>query len=338
MIDRFQDTGLLALIRRLQNVLVAGLLGLVGISACSAELVQDLKDGRLDQYSLLQAAGQIATVDTAKLAWLEQRVAHLAQQSNAHGAADVHFLLNAIHDRLLTGHYHTDASQISSVIEIGDYNCVSSTLVFLATVRQAGFSAKPVLLPGHVRCRVWLPLESRWVDIEPSVRSGHSERATNRSSGPQLAREITDVQLLAKLYYNLGIDKLRENDYREALRNAARGWKFDQQHEEAADNVIAIINNWSIVMCREHRFDDAIRLIHASQTRAPHPERLRDSELHAYVAWMRASIDRGDVAGVQSTLSEALERFPKSPLLRSIQNRVSYLPNHSGNSSRQPAQ
>ena len=296
-------------------------------AAANEQLALDMADGRLDRFSLLEAAGTIGGMDSSSLQAarlrLQDVVASLDRESHAHDAERLAALLALLHDRIFTGRYDAAASQISATLAHGDFNCASSATLFLVAAEMANFSTHAVLLPGHVRCRVWIEADERWYDVEPSVRSGQPDQPLgNERSANQRGRELTDVQLLAKLYYNLGIDELKQGNYVGALQYARYGWQFDPRHTAAKDNVAAIVNNWSLALCQQLQFEEALRLIRHGLRQSPDDDLLTVSEIHIYVAWMQELMQRGDLGGVEMRLHDALARYPDSALLQNIDHRL----------------
>jgi tetratricopeptide (TPR) repeat protein len=299
-------------------------------------LLDDLADGRLDELSLLQAAGAIGGMDrdeiTAAQSRLKHVVASLDRERRADGSDRLEGLLCLLHDRIFTGRYDASASQISAAIGNGDYNCASAAVVFLVVADLADVRARPLLLPGHVRCRVWLDDQQRWIDVEPSVRDGKPDETTSPPSAEP--RQLTDVQLLAKLYYNLGLDQHSRRDYFEALKSARYARQFDRRHAAARDNVAAIINNWSLALCRQQQFDRALALVRAGISESPADPLLPVNEVHIYVAWMQQLMQRGDLRSVELRLHDALARYPTSSVLRDIDWRLREARAQSVNSAR----
>jgi tetratricopeptide (TPR) repeat protein len=289
-----------------------------------AQVVEDIADGRLDQFSLLEAAGNIGGMDTAAIGDAQRRlnsvVALLDRNSHTSDIDRLTALLSLLHDHIFTGRYDSSASQISATFANGDYNCASAAVLFLAAAEMADFSACAVLLPGHVHCRVWIERQRRWLDVEPSVRSGQSD--SNVATTTTQVRELTRVQLLAKLYYNLGIDQLRQGNYAGALRCARYGWQLDPRHRAAKDNVTAIVNNWSLALCQRQEFEEALRLIRNGLAQSPDDDLLAVNEIHIYITWMQELMRRGDVPGVEMRLHDALARYPQSTMLRTIDDRL----------------
>lgn len=78
-------------------------------------------------------------------------------------------LHHALHDRIFA-HYRDDADGLRDVLDHGEFNCVSATLVEGLLARSLGL--RPVIVSGarHVFLRIELP--SRAIDVETTVRDG----------------------------------------------------------------------------------------------------------------------------------------------------------------------
>jgi tetratricopeptide (TPR) repeat protein len=176
-----------------------------------------------------------------------------------------------------------------------------------------------------MHCRVWIEEQRRWLDIEPTLRNEPSDE----SPGAVTGRELTDVQLVAKLYYNRAIESLGRREFEPALEAAHHSCRLDDRHVAARDNLIAVINNWALQLATQQRYEEALMLIATGLRDCPHSDLLATNEVHVYVKWMQGLLARGDLAGVQARLQTALARYPDSAVLWSIQSALGSHPqNH----------
>ncbi|MEP5763240.1 MAG: transglutaminase family protein [Halieaceae bacterium] len=66
--------------------------------------------------------------------------------------------------------YREDQSQLSQIFEAGQYNCISSALLYLVAVRKLGLEGQGVILPSHAF--VQLNLGNEVVEVETTSLSG----------------------------------------------------------------------------------------------------------------------------------------------------------------------
>ncbi len=291
-----------------------------GITASADEdgqqLFRDLQDQQLDQFSLLEAALVVGGWDHESSQavvgqWSREVDDAFPDESTLHR---VQHIMHFMHDSVLTGKYDESASQLTVTVSTGNYNCVSAATLFLGLAEINDLSARGVLLPGHLRCRVWIPEQHRWIDLEPTKRVGFLVPQESPGTG----RELDSVQVLAKSYYNRGIELLSERDYWAALRCTTYGAQLDPLHAAARDSVNAVINNWSLSLCERQRFEDAAYLLEQGRRTAPQDQLLAASEVHVYVVWMQHLLRLGDSQAAEARLADVLLRHPNSELLRSL--------------------
>lgn len=295
---------------------------LVGLPLAVADvtgerLFADLRDHSLDEFSLIEAAMMIGGADLQTAAIVDRQFL-VAVKSQVPMESSTWARVTAIHalmfNELLTGEYHVAASQLTDALETGNFNCVSATTLFLALADMCQVPARAVLLPGHMRCRVWIQEQQRWIDVEPTKQHGFWD-----DDIALRGRELTRVQMLAKLYYNRGIELLRDRDYWTALRCARVGWDLDPEHGAAQESIAAVYGNWSLSLCQNQRFGEAARLLAEARSEFPTDDQLANSEVHVYVLWMEHFANTGDWAAARMRLADALTRHPDAAVLQELQ-------------------
>jgi tetratricopeptide (TPR) repeat protein len=223
----------------------------------------DTADGQLNQHSLVEAA-LIAggTEDRAKLDRLNGRFETLADELNRsldptlsarERAEAIHAFL---HDRVL-GEYRTEASNLSGTLDSGVYNCVSASVLFVALAERCGLTTHAVQLPEHVRCEVMadgiaMPIETT------SQNSSANPPGFARKARP---RVLTDITLLATLYYNRGVAAFDAGDLETAIDLNAIAVELDPSCRQARDNLLAAINNRVVQLMKSDERTHALRLL-----------------------------------------------------------------------------
>jgi tetratricopeptide (TPR) repeat protein len=194
-----------------------------------------------------ELVGWRANYETARRDFVEK----LAELPQAERLQALHKML---HDRILVGQYRREASDLRQVLARGDYNCLSSLVLYLDVCQAAGFSPEIRLRRGHVFLRVdGAPIEPgsrQWPEVE---RDAEGEESGERSLG--------QIELLGKFYYNRGIARLEERDFEAGLALLAQSLVLDPADADARANLAAGLNNWAVEHCREGRYDAAARLI-----------------------------------------------------------------------------
>jgi tetratricopeptide (TPR) repeat protein len=102
-----------------------------------------------------------------------------------------------------------------------------------------------------------------------------------------LGRPLSDVELLAKLFYNRGLARLSERDFAAALAATELSWQLDHQHESARDNVATVINNWALDLTTKSKFEEALTLLERGRRLVPDHPILYANQAHIRDAWSR---------------------------------------------------
>ena len=262
-------------------------------SAAAAEdaLLLDAADGRLDQSPLLEAAliaGGVAEPRQleAYRGRFEQWVAELQVSGRVVGtprdkAQAVHEYLHA---QTFTGGFHETSTTLDEAFEHGRFNCISSTILFRCLGERFGLTAFGVESPGHAYAVVQAPTERivvqttcrNWfaaagdVDVERSLlrQTIGAAAAATSESGPA-PRRLTDVGLLAVVYYNRGVDLLEAGRHDAAVAANQAALRLDAANGAARANLLAAVNNWSLELSRLGDYPQALRLLETGLQYAP---------------------------------------------------------------------
>lgn len=207
-------------------------------------LLADAMDGRLHEYSLMEAALVAGgTTTSAEIEPVLQRFESLVQELRrtldttapvANQARAVHAFL---HSQVLVA-YRTEASDVAEALTTGTYNCVSGSVLYVALAQRCGLNAHAVQLPEHVRCEVLadgmaIPIETTSLNPAASLHSAKSRRT----------RILNDVTLMATLYYNRGVAAFDSGDLERAISLNTIAIDLDPTCKVARANLLAAINN-----------------------------------------------------------------------------------------------
>lgn len=229
------------------------------------ELLSDLADGKLDGHNLVDAALILGGVgDLAELQNYRGKLSsHVIaacrvvvgrDESDVASTSELSLLLDYMHDRLLT-EYVEDCNDVRRALDDGQYNCVTATILYCYLAEQSGLKVQPMSLPGHVR------VIGDGIVVEPTCADWFKNSDQANTSPAKSGRVLSKAQLLAKIYYNRGLDFLKRGDNESALAATEMSWQLDPLHERARDNVATVINNWALEKCDESAFDEALDLL-----------------------------------------------------------------------------
>ena len=276
-----------------------------GHLAQESQLLSDIADGQLDGQSLMDAALTIGGVENESVMrrcqgrWKAFKTLMrqcVGADSDLEKATQ---LFRFMHQRILTGDYVEHCNAIDRALLDGDYNCVTATILFCCLAQECDLLVQPESLPGHVRCRVRthqagsVPLETTDPYWELAQRSADQEQetfadASGRSRTPSRpGRVLSDVEILAKLFYNRGLDELARGDFAAALRATELSWQLDIQHDAARDNVATIINNWALDLSSHGQYERALAILKRGQQLVPDHPILYANQSHIQAARQR---------------------------------------------------
>ncbi len=214
-------------------------------------LFADAADGRLDDFSPLDAALVASGIDDADaLQRYERKAAALAERlRTAETLAEsprerAETVFDFMHRRVLSGGYELKHTDLRRVLDAGQYNCVSATVLYNYLAGRLGLDCRALRMPGHAMSRLLLPDGS--LDVETTCPSWFQvkdspERATAAvsqtigaaaSADRSKARVVTPIQLAAMIYYNRGVDLLAENRFADALAADAKALRLDPANRD----------------------------------------------------------------------------------------------------------
>ena len=240
-----------------------GLLGLAATARAetlSEHLLADAVDGRLDSLDFAAACLVASGVENPRelAAWQDLYAIRRAELVAAVELA-TEPLPSAIHaelhERLLTGRYRADSSDLRSTIRDGDYNCLSALALYYDCCSAAGLEVEIWLGRGHVSARLSAHPSK---NIEPGATHWVT-RPISDSYEP--ARHLSPVELLGKFYYNRGVEQLQQARFEEGLALLETSTRLDPHDKDAQGNFLAGLNNWAVSRLRDRQYEHAATLI-----------------------------------------------------------------------------
>jgi tetratricopeptide (TPR) repeat protein len=102
-------------------------------------------------------------------------------------------------------------------------------------------------------------------------------------------REVSLIQLVAMIYYNRGVDLLREKCYSEAIAVNAKSLTLDPRNPIAQGNFLASINNSAIALGEEGRYAEAADLLRQGLACNPNYAPFVQNIQYIYHRWTKSS-------------------------------------------------
>jgi hypothetical protein len=276
-------------------------------------LLADAVDGRLDHLSLFDAAviaSGVPDVETAAKcrSRFGQFRASVASAVKAKGSVGgrAKEIFRRMHQEFLTGQYRAACTELHRTLDNGHYNCVTATILYRCLCAEFGVPVKTIAETGHVYC---LLEGDEPVTIQTTSPDGFTTSDTTDDG-----REITDVQLLAKIYYNRGLSLLEQDQFQRAFDLLQLGYRLDPQDQIAWRNILACVNNWALSECDAGRFQHAAELLLRGLEMAPDYRPFLDNELHVHHRWVSRLCIDGRFKQALDILESGHRRRPDAPL------------------------
>ncbi|MCL2347234.1 MAG: tetratricopeptide repeat protein [Planctomycetaceae bacterium] len=149
--------------------------------------------------------------------------------------------------------------------------------------------------------------------LSPEVSSPETLRP---GSVPRSLREVNDVQLVATIYYNQGVDDLTSSRFGKAVLENVKALQLDPQNDNAWRNLLATLNNWAIERASKEDYLSAAQLLDEGILLDPQYELFRSNQVHTYYHWIFSTAKKQDYQTAFAICQVAEERLPNQPNLR----------------------
>ena len=268
-------------------------------------LFDDAIDSTWDNHTLLEAAliaGGVRDAKQLKASMdrfdrlVERAASSIEKGTEAEALARK--LFDFMHREILVSGYELECTDLAATLKGGQFNCVSSTVLYNCLAARFGLDPVGMELPGHAMSR--LRIDGKNVDVETTCpawfRLQHDPKrraaliaktigADPHGDGIRSGREVSAVELVAMIYYNRGVDLLTARRFVEAAAANAKALRLDPSSDTAHGNLLATLNNWAITVGASQEFEKAIDLLQQGLTIDPHYETFSANYVHLYYQW-----------------------------------------------------
>jgi len=261
-------------------------------------------------------------------------------------------LFEAMHREILTKPYNIDCTELSKVMTTGHFNCVSATILFNCLAEKAGLDVCALEMPGHALSRVrftegvamnlettcptWFDLQSdqeramatQRVSAAPVVAQPEPVKAQNAAAPPEAMtelsshlREITPVQLVATIYYNIGVDLITKKRYPEAAAANIKALYLDKRNEQAWSNLLASLNNWALELTKEEggsQYHVATVILDQGVSLDPTYANFSSNQTYVFYNWIGGFAKLGQFDKARQVYAHANQRLPGNETLRNL--------------------
>jgi hypothetical protein len=295
-------------------------------SSDEQRLLDDARDSRWNEHSLFAAALVASGADPQQqiqaVADYERLKTVLAQSISAQDSPRnrAAALLRSLHQIALRNGYDLRATAIHDCLVTGRFNCVSATVLFNCLAPEFGLDVLGLGYTNHARSLViaggeQIEVETTcadWFRRSPADPANDLDELATAAHGQ--ARPLTDVALVAMIYYNRAVEASREHNFPAAIRLNRLALVLDPDHALARANLYSAINNQALAACHQQLFSDAIALIRLGLTLNPQHQPFRDNLLYVYHRWLEHVAGRNETAAALQVLEAARKDSPSAPL------------------------
>ncbi|MHC4180022.1 MAG: hypothetical protein ACYSWU_21165, partial [Planctomycetota bacterium] len=160
----------------------------------------------------------------------------------------------------------------------------------------------------------------RWFQLvdDPRKQAELVERALGRvpSTDRARAREVSEVQMAAMIYYNRGVDLLAAGRFDQAATANDKALRLDPHSTTARGNLLATINNWAIALGSSNRYPEAVDLLREGLRLDPEYETFAPNYVHLHHQWVEHLCQSGQFAEALDVLAWAAAEMPNQRYFR----------------------
>jgi tetratricopeptide (TPR) repeat protein len=247
-------------------------------------LLKDAQDGKLDSMDLLDAALVASGVPDVDLAATKRRVRDalapaIARAKERSGAARGKALLGALHESVFRK-YAQSATDVAAVVTTGEYNCLSSALLYVIAAEGLLDQPRGMVSKRHAFARV--SVAGKNVDVETTSPNGFgadrdqaiTRELIDRIRQPNESRdeverdmknpeELPLLSLVAAVYSNRSVALVEKGDLAAAATALDRATHLatGQARARFASWRASVINTGAVALMKDGRLDDAQALL-----------------------------------------------------------------------------
>jgi tetratricopeptide (TPR) repeat protein len=233
-------------------------------------------------------------------------------------------LLKFLHAGPMAKGYAARQTTLSGLLDSGQFNCVSSAVLYAVIARRLGLEVRGVEVPGYLLAgHVFIVLldRGRRIDVETTNPRGFDPRGLRKrpdgggydpAKDPADRREVGEAGLAALIYYNRGVGLRGEKRYLEALRADFSALALDGGSRSAARNAVAEFLLWAEARAAAGEFEEALQILTVALEIAPADSDLKKGRHAAWLEFARSAMKAGHEAEAVAVLRRAAAAVPDS--------------------------
>jgi tetratricopeptide (TPR) repeat protein len=321
----------------------AAVAGLPPLTPLERSLAAHARDGKLVGTTLLDAALLASGVPEQDIPAAAKRVRAAIAPAIARAAAQQgeaargRALLAALHETVLR-RYDLAATELDQVERTGEFNCLSSALLYLVAAEGVVPSARGAVTPSHAFVRV--TVDGKTVDVETTTPAGFDPDRSKVTpaqvrqlaggdvspeafrEGLKQAEELPSLSLVAAVYSNRAVILARQGDVAAAALALDRGARMATGglQRRLADWRASIMSKGAKELMELGRYDDARLLLELSLevTEGTHRALLTENLAIAHYQLGVAATERKDWAAALAHAETAAALGFKNEALQTV--------------------
>jgi len=317
------------------------------LSELEQRLFDHIHDGTFGEFSLLEAgliAGGVDRLD--ELSRYSKRFDELVESLRRSGKVcgtpreRAQAVFTFLHQSVLCGGYRLQSSDLRMAIDRGRFNCVTASLLFNCLAQRFELKAAGLEIPGHAMSRLELPQEildiettcPRWFTLndrpgmtyfrradepaqaqqETTARADLAVRSPARDAADKTPplRPVSEVELVATIYYNRGVELLAKKLFADAAAANAKAVRLDPKNATAKGNYLATINNWAVDLAISGNYERAAALLRLGLVTDPSYEAFRSNYVQLFRRWSEHLCRNGRYDDAVRLLGQAAKDQP----------------------------
>lgn len=308
----------------------------VALSSDEESLIADVKDGKFSKWSFADAALFVSgTREADKRKEYLTKIDALGSEAEKAlaGIKNVEErsekLLRWLHEKALAGGYIAGQTDVQPILDRGQFNCVSSAVLYNVLAKRLGLDVRGIQVPDHAFSIVYEG--TKHFDVETTIAEGFNpirdkaavaefESRTGfhyiPDSNRDQRREVTEAGMLAMVYFNHGVDLFNSGRFPAALDAFFCALCLDREQATATRGALTALAAWAVVEGAAGKFTEARSIVRSGLELAPNDARLRYARIHVWANYAQREFVRGGLDAGLTTLREAIADAPDGPFVQ----------------------
>jgi len=309
-------------------------------------LFEDAADGKLDSWTFAEASLLSSGVyDVQARKQFLNQIDQLTEEAKALVSTEAdkfsqgRLILDWLHKGPMKNGYLELQTDMASVLDANQFNCVSSATLYNIIARRVGLDARGIEVPDHAFSILYDG--TNHVDVETTTPQGFDPardraalNAFSRTTGytyiadknRSKRREINDTGMVALTYYNHGVGATEAGDYPRALLSYFRALSLDPRNKSAVKNTLAVLGKWSNQAIENKNYDRALQILDVALSFAPQDRTTRHNMRYVLHQAMQVATTDEKTQSLRATATDLYQRTEDKTFLavhgRVLQNKA----------------